>query len=116
MWSEKEGDQTTILTRAKPGKERTMMYDYEIFVNGKMRCWISIGSNSHRKALAKFMREYYPDFAHTEYPVIDPGYDTSGDYIQSGWRIRYEWHKHKINVTFTRGKFAFNRKELFYYE
>lgn len=92
-----------------------MMYDYEIFVNGKVRCWISVSSNSHKKALSKFMREYYPEFSRTEYPVIDPYYNPSGGYIQSGWKIEYEYTRHKIKVTFTRGKFAFNRKELLYY-
>lgn len=91
------------------------MYEYEIFVNGKVRCWIASNVNSHAKALSKFMVQYYPDFARTEYPIYDR-YDPFGEYVQSGWKIKYEWHKHKINVTFIRGKFAFNRKELFYYE
>ena len=91
------------------------MYDYEVFVNGKVRCWVSIKTKSHPKALAKFMSEFYPELARTAYPIYDQ-YDPFGEYIQSGWKIKYEWRKHKIMLTFTRGKFAFNRKELFYYE
>lgn len=91
------------------------MYEYEIFVNGKVRCWIASNVNSHAKALAKFMSEYYPDFARRGYPVLDSSFIPSGEYTQSGWKIEYEYARHKIRVTFTRGKSAFNRKELHYY-